>query len=95
MLLEPMAGPQNQLQIRFSAITELRTCAVFKTTVTVAPIIKNVCLSRCQKVELATSRTCAQTQTSFTHLMAKNLTNHLSTNLSIVCPELKLGFNNP
>jgi hypothetical protein len=90
-----MVGLPNQLQIRFSATAKLRTCVVFKTAVTIALVIKNVCLSRCRKTDLVTSRTGAQTPTSFTHLMAKNLTNHLSTNLSIVCLELKHGFKNP
>jgi hypothetical protein len=90
-----MAGPPNHLQIRFSATAELCTCAVFKTTTSVAPVIKNVCLSRHRKAELLTSRMGAQTLTSFTHLIAKSLTNHLSTNLSIVCPELRHGSKNP
>jgi hypothetical protein len=74
-----MAGPPNQLQISFLVTAELCTCAMFKTDITVAPIIKNVCLSMRWKAELVTLRTGAQTPTSFTHLVAQILTKHLNT----------------
>jgi hypothetical protein len=39
--------------------------------VTVAPVMKNVCLSRRQKAELVTSKMGVQTPTSFTHLLTQ------------------------
>jgi hypothetical protein len=39
--------------------------------VTIAAVIKNVCLSRHQKSELITLRTGIQTLASFTHLVAQ------------------------
>jgi hypothetical protein len=66
-----VAGPPNHLHIRFSATAELCTCVVFKTAVTVALVIKNVCLHRRRKAKLVTSKMGAQTPTSFTHLVAQ------------------------
>jgi hypothetical protein len=39
--------------------------------VTIAVVIKNVCLSRCRKAELAIFRTDIQTSANFTHLVAQ------------------------
>jgi hypothetical protein len=42
-----------------------------KTAITIAVVIKNVCLCRCQKAEFVTFMTGIQIPVSFTHLVAQ------------------------
>jgi hypothetical protein len=52
--------------------------------VTVATVIKNVCLSMRQKADLVSFRSCIQTLTSLTHLVAEN---PVRASVYLGCPE--------
>jgi hypothetical protein len=63
--------------------------------VTIAMVIANVCFSRHHKADLESSISDIHTLATLTHLVAKNWTKHLQSNMSITYPELKQDFKMP
>jgi hypothetical protein len=75
--------PQDPLS-RISATDELRTL-LWSNAITVATVIKNVCLSRCRKADSISYRRCIRTLASFTHFVAlkPNRTNAIQSVFSL------------